>query len=430
MECDPTRINEILVGLDGVEVVGVDDVPGKPLRVHISKKQARPLCEGCAGGVWAHGVRKVPLVDLPAFGRPVRLVWHKRRWKCPDSACGVKTFTEQDPALAPSRAVLTTRAGKHATRLCGRGTPVSEIARTLGCDWRPVNRAVMFWGKALLKADRERIGRVQALGLDEILFYRRGRYRQRRWATSVVDVSAGKLLDVIRGRTAAASTEWLQQQPEEWLEGIRWAALDLSGPYRSAYDTALPHAGQVADPFHVVRLANNALDDVRRRVQNETLGHRGRKQDPLYRARKLLVMARERTSSRGEAKLRGLLRAGDPDGEVRDAWQAKETLRSVYEINHAAVGAATVKQLAQDLQDSDLPEEVNKLGRTLWRWKTQISNWHASHISNGPTEAANNLLKRIKRIGFGFTNFNNYRIRALLYAGKPNWNLLDTLTPA
>ena len=194
-------------------------------------------------------------------------------------------------------------------------------------------------------------------------------------------------------------------------------------------DTALPDAGQVADPFHVVRLANKALDDVRRRVQNKTLGHRGHKQDSLYRARKLLVMARERTSRRGKAKLRGLLRAGDPDGEVRDAWQAKETLRSVYEIKDAKVGAATVEQLAQDLQDSDLPKEVNKLGRTLWRWKTQISNWHASHISNGPTEAANNLLKRVKRIGFGFTNFNNYRIRALLYAGKPNWNLLDTLTP-
>ena len=42
---------------------------------------------------------------------------------------------------------------------------------------------------------------------------------------------------------------------------------------------------------------------------------------------------------------------------------------------------------------------------------------------------ANNLAKRVKRAAFGFTNFNNYRIRVLLYAGKPNWTLLDTLTP-
>ena len=56
-------------------------------------------------------------------------------------------------------------------------------------------------------------------------------------------------------------------------------------------------------------------------------------------------------------------------------------------------------------------------------------NWHAARVTNAPTEAANNLIKRVKRSAFGFTNFDNYRIRALLYAGKPNWALLETLTP-
>ena len=66
-----------------------------------------------------------------------------------------------------------------------------------------------------------------------------------------------------------------------------------------------------------------------------------------------------------------------------------------------------------------------QLGRTLHRWSTQISNWHKARVTN----AAINLTGRVKRVAFGFTNFNNYRIRALLYAGKPNWALLDTLTP-
>ena len=72
--------------------------------------------------------------------------------------------------------------------------------------------------------------------------------------------------------------------------------------------------------------------------------------------------------------------------------------------------------------------EINRLGRTIWRWRHQIANWHAARVTNAATEAANNLAKRVKRAAFGFTNFNNYRIRALLYAGKPNWALLDTLT--
>ncbi len=68
------------------------------------------------------------------------------------------------------------------------------------------------------------------------------------------------------------------------------------------------------------KLANSALDEVRRRVQNQTLRHRGHKDDPLYRARKLLAAGHERISETGDAKLRGLLAAGDPHGEVRDAW--------------------------------------------------------------------------------------------------------------
>ena len=93
------------------------------------------------------------------------------------------------------------------------------------------------------------------------------------------------------------------------------------------------------------------------------------------------------------------------------------------------MGAATVAQLAGDLQDPGLPEEVNRLGRTLSQWRTQIANWHAARVTNAATEAANNLVKRVKRAAFGFTNFANYQIRALLYAGKPDWALLDTLTP-
>ena len=83
----------------------------------------------------------------------------------------------------------------------------------------------------------------------------------------------------------------------------------------------------------------------------------------------------------------------------------------------------------RDLQDKDYPIEARSLGRTLIRWRHQIAAWHHAHVSNGPTEAANNLIKRVKRAAFGFTSFRNYRIRALLYAGKPNWELLATITP-
>ncbi|MCY4486843.1 MAG: transposase [Deltaproteobacteria bacterium] len=75
---------------------------------------------------------------------------------------------------------------------------------------------------------------------------------------------------------------------------------------------ALRHVGQVADPFHVIRLADNSIDEVRLRTQNDTLDHRCRKDDPLWRARRLLISAHERLSERGDAKLRDLLTAAIP----------------------------------------------------------------------------------------------------------------------
>ncbi len=88
-----------------------------------------------------------------------------------------------------------------------------------------------------------------------------------------------------------------------------------------------------------------------------------------------------------------------------------------------------MNQLAKDLQDPGMPAEINRLGRTIERWHTQIANWHTAKVTNAAAEAANNLIKRVKRAAFGSTDFANYRIRALLYAGRPNWALLDTLTP-
>ena len=301
----------------------------------------------------------------------------------------------------------------------------------MGCDWHTVNDTVIAYGAALVD-DPARIADTTALGLDETLFVRRGEWHRQEFVTSIVDVSPGRtaqLLDVVEGRTAAAPTAWIKGRPSLWRDGIAWGCLDLSGPYRKAFDDALPEAAQVADPFHVTKLANGKLDECRRRVQNETLGHRGLKSDPLYRARRLLTKAHERLDEKGDSKLTGLLAAGDPKGDVRAAWHAKEVVRSIYDIADPALAETFVCELAIDLQDQDHPIEVRSLGRTLARWFEEITNWHKASVSNGPTEAINNLIKRIKRVGFGFRTFNHYRIRVLLHAGKPNWDLLATVTP-
>ncbi len=87
VETDGRRMCELLVGLGEVDLVGVEELGGDRLRLTIRTRSARPRCGVCGGGVWSKGERPVRLVDLPSFGRPVRLWWRKRRWTCPDSVC-------------------------------------------------------------------------------------------------------------------------------------------------------------------------------------------------------------------------------------------------------------------------------------------------------------------------------------------------------
>lgn len=314
---------ELLVGLGDVDVLGVDDTAGEFVEVTVQTRSNRAFCSGCGVLATLKEYQPTVLVDLACFGRPARLCWRKRRWRCPEPACSVGSWVEVDHSIGSPRQRLTRRAGMWACAQVGRhGRGVSEIAHELGADWHTINTAVTSWGQALLDADLDRIGNPEAIGIDETLAVRRGPFRTQEWLTGIVDVRAGRLLDVVEGRTSAGPIEWFNNQGPAWCSHVKWAALDLSGPYRRVYDIALPNATQVADPFHVVKLANTKLDLVRQRVQTEQLGHRGRKHDPLYRARKLLQIASERLPEDRRERLRGLLFAGDPDGEVRTAWIA------------------------------------------------------------------------------------------------------------
>ncbi len=305
MSLDAIRALGVVVGLGaGVAVTGVRGRDGGLLEIGI-ELAGRPCCGGCGGPVWSHGASTVRLADLPALGRAVRLVWAKRRWRCPRSGCGVCTFADQDPEIAPRRARMTSRAARHATRRAGAGRAISEIAAEVGCGWHTAMAAVHRWGTALLDADTARLDGVTALGLDEILMFRGGRWREKHWGTTIVDTRRGRLLDIVAGRSADGATEWIRARSSLWRQQVRWGVMDLSGPDRKTFTDALAHARQVADPYRVIKLANSAVDDVRRRRA------RHQRRSPLSDTQ-AAGEAAERVTDRGRHKLRGLLAAGDP----------------------------------------------------------------------------------------------------------------------
>lgn len=255
----------------------------------------------------AHGRVAVRLVDAPAMGAPVRIVWRKRRWVCPDGDCPVRSFVEQDETVAGRRARLTTRAARWA---------IEQLRREHAPNWHHVSTTPVEDGGRGLK---ELTGMVD-LSRDE-----HGRVRAR-------------LLDLVPGRSGQVYTTWLTERGEAFRQRVEIATLDPFHGYKNAIDDQFEDARSVLDAFPVVKLATAVVDDVRRRVQQEIHGHRGRKDDPLNRVRNILRAGVENLTERQQARLEVAWAADDRHVEVELAWRCAQKVRSAYHQDTQAAG--------------------------------------------------------------------------------------------
>jgi transposase len=398
--------------------VEIDDEQRLVLTVESAQQEA--ACPSCGVVAVGHGRRVRLLHDAPCFARVTLLRWLVRIWRGREQACPTQSFSETHE-LAPPRTVLTTRAVAWATgALSWDDTTVSALARQLGVDWHTCWDAVEVEARART-SDPARLQNVKTLGVDEHI-WRPSRIGVDRAVTIMVDLTrdqAGclhaRLLDAVVGRSGSVYKTWLKAQPDGFVGGVEQAALDPFRGYANAIRDGLPDAVAVLDAFHVVRLGTQVVDEVRRRVQQDTLGRRGHKHDPLYKIRGLLRHGAEHLTERQQAKIIACLNAGDPTDEVNLTWQCYQRLRSIY---HA--GPTRGRAIAQKVLDSfpSCPiSEVARLGRTLRAWRTQIlAYFDTSGVSNGGTEAINLIIEKVRRLAHGFKDFDHYRLRIMLAA--------------
>lgn len=193
-------------------------------------------------------------------------------------------------AVAAPRASLTARACRWAIQQLRREhASVNGIRRQLGCGWRTVWEAIAPLLTAAA-ADESRFVGVTHLGVDEHVWHHVSTKpieqggRGPKELTGMVDLTPNanghattRLLDLVPGRSGKAYQDWLDARGQSFRSGVTVATLDPFHGYKNAIDERLEDARAVLDAFHVVKLANQAVDDVRRRVQQDTLGHRGRK---------------------------------------------------------------------------------------------------------------------------------------------------------
>ncbi|MEO6712183.1 MAG: ISL3 family transposase [Mycobacteriales bacterium] len=403
-----------MLGLAGFVLLAVSEYAGE-LEQAIETTATAAFCRGCGAQARLHDRRPSWVRDLPSGGRPVTLVWIKRVWRCTER-CPVSTWTETSEAIGP-RGSMTERARAEVCRRVGEdGHSVAQVARDFGVRWATAMAAVRDYGRPRVD-DPHRLDRVAALGVDETAFLAANGRHHTMFVTGIVDLDSPRLLDVVPGRSAKALHDWVSDRPNDWRDGIEVAALDPFRGYASALRSSLPGAVRVLDAFHVTRLGFAAVDDVRRRVQQQTTGHRGRKDDPLFTIRRLLRRGYDNHTERSFARLLAGLDAGDVDGQIGAAWIAAQDLRLLYRCPTRDQAEEALFQWMVHCADSGVPELV-RLARTIDSWREELlAYFDTGGVSNGPTEAMNLLIKKVKRTGHGFRNFENYRLRLLLHCG-------------
>ena len=381
-------------------------------------------CAGCGTRAVGHGRTRGAVRDLPIAGRPSVLVIAKRRWRCPDRDCDMGTWTEQFDEIAP-RASLTARARARLADMVNiEGVSVAAAAVEFGVGWHTANQAVAEHTDPVI-ADPARFDDVRAVGVDEKRFLNATVEHRTEFTTQVVDLDRHRILDVIPGRSRSVLRAWFEERGVEWCAQISLATLDPAAGYRRALIDMLPNAVRVVDHFHITKLANQAIDDVRRRVQNREHGHRGQKHDPLFRVRRVLLTADERLTEERFEWMRARLAEGDPDGEVSATWVAKEHLRDVYKALDLAHARRLLTVFFQYAAEIDIPE-VTRLARTIDRWSDEVLAYHQTGgASNGRVENVHMLAEKIRRNSHGFTNHQNYRRRLIGRLGT-KWTTVPT----
>ena len=411
-----TRLDEL-----GLVVTGQRLEPERAvLRCRVADPD--PWCQvcGCAGLVRDSVVRE--LAHEPFGWRPTLLQVRLRRYRCTGCA---RVWREDLTAAAEPRARLSRRALRWALEALVIGhLTISRIAAALAVAWDTANDAVLAEGQRVLIDDPHRFDGVRVIGVDEHVW--RHTRRGDKYVTVVIDLTPvqddtgpSRLLDLVEGRSKAVFKTWLADRPQAWREKVEVVAMDGFTGFKTAAAEEMPDAVAVMDPFHVVRLAGDALDVCRRRVQQETCGHRGRAGDPLYKARRTLHTGAGLLTDKQHDRITALF-ASDEHVQVEATWGVYQRMITAYREPDRVKARATMEALIASIS-SGVPAtltEVITLGRTLKKRAGDVlAYFDRPGTSNGPTEAINGRLEHLRGSALGFRNLTNYIARSLLETG-------------
>lgn len=378
--------------------------------------------------------------DLPYGESEIRVVWHKVRWRCREGACARGSFTEQIAEVPAGQRTTGRLRRAIASAIGDAARSVAEVADAFKVTWPTAHKAFVEHAEAALSEPEP----TSVLGIDET---RRGKPRWVRdeagtgwrridpYDTGFVDLAGGQgLLGQIEGRTSGCVIDWLGQRTPGFREAVRFVAIDPAAVYAKAIRTPglLPNATIVVDHFHIVKLANDTLTKVRRRVSWDQHGRRGRKVDPAWANRRRLLKAREHLSEKGFAAMWNALVDSDPSNQILATWIAKEELRALLALARTGSTRSDIDRKLFAFYDwcaNTTIDELHTLATTVETWWPAIEAFIDTGITNAKTEGLNRLVKQVNRSACGFRTITNQHRRVRFHCTRTHRATTATSRP-
>ena len=385
-------INELL-GFKDVKVKKVEsDDLSVTLHIEtIKKEQICPCCNNATSKV--HDYRFQTIKDCPIQFKNTFIKLRKRRYKCKN--CGKQFF--EDLSFLPKYYRMTNRLSAWICRQFSTTNSIKQIAISANVSSNTVFRLL-----ALFNVSNNFLPEV--LSIDEF----KGNAGSSKYQVSLMDNVESKIVDILPSRKVHDLCQYFKKFPTSKRENVKYFVTDLWEDYKGIAMTYFPKAKVIADRFHFVRYACNAMDKIRIRVQKD-MPKSTRKY--IKHSKKLLMARPFNLKEKGTERVSYLLNNFNDD--LRTSYLLKEQLLDIVKLPFPELAKKLFKEWIENAENTKIPE-LTECAKTYRNWFVEITNSFYVPYNNGVIEGTNNKIKGLKRMAFGFSNFDNFRTRIFL----------------
>ena len=356
------------------------------------KPHACPQCGYITSLV--HDYRIHTVIDIPFQNKKVIIKYNKRRYRCP---CCNKRFDENQ-LFAPKNCQYSSRMNYYLLTQLSSKCSIADVAKNnlTSCNklFRLLNEIHLSNAKAL----------PEVLSIDEF----RGN-AGRKFQCILTDPVRKEIIDILPGRESHILTAYFRGFPKSEREKVKYFVMDMNKEYLSIAKAFFPKATIIIDKFHFARYNNWSLENMRKKCQKNLLAE---ERKYFKKSRKLLNMRAAKLNNDGVEAVALMLKIA-PD--LCDGYFLKEKFYAFSDSDSFETAKQRLKEFIFHASTLNIPEYKPTITMLL-NWSEYILNSFKYHYSNAYTEGMNNKIKVLKRVAFGFRNFENLRKRILLLA--------------